>query len=123
MDLYGQTIAEWGGLLGMDGLTPDGKGVLALDMEMLGRVQIERREHAIFVTLARDWPAHAARAALTALAVCSWRENHPWPINPGAAGNSISLTASLSAENMTVHELDKLLEYLPRLMDRIEEAG
>ncbi len=129
MELFAQTIAEFGRNLGIDSLAPGASGAVELTIEQVGILQLEEQGDDALVTLARPWPAHAEKAARTALALCHWRENHPWVINPGAKGTNrddarlFLFTARCPLRDFDVPALEKILGHLSNLMDAAEKAG
>ncbi len=129
MELFDQTIAEFGRRLGIDSLAPGASGTVDLSIEQVGRLQIEELDEVALVTLARPWPEHASKTALAALALCHWRENHPWTINAGALKSAaqgtelLLFTARCPLRAFDVPALDRMLGYLSNLMDAAEKAG
>ncbi|MDR3077413.1 MAG: type III secretion chaperone SycN [Planctomycetota bacterium] len=124
MGIFASAIAEFGNRLNLPGLTPGASGRVDLSIEKLGRLQIEEADGFALVTLARPWPAHAARAALTALDLCHWRENHPWPLNAGAKdGEWLLFTAGIPLPDFSLPELERALNHLSGLLDAVEKAG
>lgn len=124
MDLFTQTIHEFGRHLGMDSLAPAQGGCVDLAIENVGRFQIEKDDDMVNLILARPRPQHSENTARTALALCHWRENHPWPIHAGLIGEETLLfVARMPVTTMDVPTLDRALAYLSELLDRVEKAG
>lgn len=124
MDLYVDTLAEFGRRLGLSSLAPNDANRVELHIEKIGLIQIEPVEDGVLFTLARPWPLHAERTAMTALSLCHWRENHPWPINAGARGTErLLFTAWVAREDFLVPTLDRVIDHLARLHDAVERAG
>lgn len=129
MELFAHTVSEFGRTLGIDSLAPGASGTVDLRIEKAGRLQLEEQDETALVTLARPWPAHAETAARAALALCHWRENHPWTISPGAKGTErdgerlILFTARCPLRDFDAQTLEKILCRLSNLMDAVEKAG
>jgi len=124
LDLFAQTLDDFGKRLGLHSLAPGTSGAVELTIERAGRVGIEVSDDRVLVTLARHYPPHASRAAITALDLCHWRGGHPWPVNAGAKGTEwLSFTAAVPMPEFDVPTLEKALPYLSNLLDAVERAG
>lgn len=124
MELFEDVTREFGRRLGIPSLSPGAAGGVDLVVERIGRLQMEQSGDFVLVTLARNWPAHAEAAAITALSLCHWSENHPWPVNAGAKGSEwLTLTARIPLREYDVPTLDRLIGYLSNLLDAVEKAG
>jgi type III secretion system chaperone SycN len=122
--LFRSLAAEFGHRLGLERLEPNASGCLDLTIERLGQLQLEALEETILVTLARAWPEHAERTAQTALSLCHWRENHPWPVHAGALGEEwLSFTVCVPARELELPVLERQINFLSGLMDAAEKAG
>lgn len=123
-ELLRSLVADFGHRLGLERLEPNASGCLDLNIERLGRLQMEAVEGTILVTLARPWPRHSERTALTALALCHWRENHSWPVHAGALGEEwLSFTVCVPARELDLPALEKQIDLLAGLLDATEKAG
>ncbi len=121
MSVFDETIAAFGRQLGIDGLEPDAAGVVSLEIERTGLVQLQKTGDQVLATLARDWPPQSEGLAEKLLGLCHWRENHPWLLNPGMLGESkLCLTATLAENSFTPQEMDALLAYLAEALDGLE---
>lgn len=124
MNLYRETLTEFGRTLGLPSLSPGATGGVELTIEKVGTLQMEEGEECVLVTLARPWPPHGENTSRAALTLCHWRENHPWPINPGAKGKEwLTFTARVPLIDFSVQTLDKLLGALVGLHEEVEKAG
>ncbi len=129
MEMFSRTVSEFGRSLGIDSLAPGASGAVELVIEQVGRLQMEEAGDDILVTLARAWPAYSSKTARAALALCHWRENHPWVVNPGAKGKErdearlILFTARCPLRDFDTPALAKMLAYLSDLMGAVEKAG
>ncbi len=129
MGIFENTIAEFGRNLGIDSLAPGASGTVDLQIEQVGQLQLEEAGETALVTLARPWPAHAEKAARAALALCHWRENHPWPVAPGAKGTDrdgerlILFTARCPLREFDAPAIEKIARLLSNLVDAVEKAG
>lgn len=121
--LYAQTIDEFAHRLGLPALKPAGDGSVALNVEKVGRLFLDPFEGGALVTVARPWPHHAEKTASTAVALCHWRECHPWVVNAGIMTlDWISFTATLPMREFRLSVVEKVVDYLSVLLDRVEEA-
>ncbi len=117
MDRFGQTLADFGRRLGMDRLPVGPGGAASLDIERIGRLDLESDGERVFVTLARPVPP-SLRPAEAALALAHWRENHPWPVHAGMRGGEwLAFTAVLPETEFDVPALERALPYLSGLLD------
>ena len=124
MDQFARTLDDFAKRLGLPALAAGGSGAVELAIERVGRLGIESAGDRALVTLARPYPPHASHAAATALGLCHWRENHPWPIHAGAKGTEwLAFTAVVPLPEFDVPALEKLLPYLSNLLDAVERAG
>lgn len=124
MDIFAESVGDFGRHLGINGLQPGASGSVDLSIEQIGRLQLEREGDVALITLARAWPRHAARAARAALDLCHWRENHPWAIQAGVKGEEwLLFTVRLPLTQLDVPTLDRILGYLSNLQDAVEKAG
>lgn len=124
MNLYAETVSDFGRRLGLASLAPSQSGGVELTIERIGILQMEEAEDCVLVTLAREWPQYASRAAQSALALCHWRESHPWPISAGAKGEEwLSFTARVPLSGFDVPALESLVDRLAKLHDAVERAG
>ena len=124
MDLFAQTLDDFAKRLGLPSLAPGTSGAVELTIERVGRLGIEAVGDRVLVTLARPYPPHASRTAVAALALCHWREGHPWPVNAGAKGTEwLTFTAAVPLPEFDVPALEKVLPYLSNLLDAVERAG
>lgn len=124
MDIFADTVAGFGSRLGMPGLALNPGGSVDLSIERIGRLQLEERNGVALVTLARKRREHAENGAATMLRLAHWRENHPWTIHPGMKGEEwAAFTASVPVNELDVPALERLVGYLAKLMDAVEQAG
>lgn len=122
-DAFMRLVDDFGRRLGLSGLAPGANGVVEMTIERLGRLQLEPAGEGVLISLARPWPEYAASTALAALEQCHWRENHPWPIHPGAKGGEwLVFTASAPARELDPPLLERIIGYLADLLDRTERA-
>jgi len=124
MNLFAQTLDGFARRLGLPSLAPGATGAVELDIERVGRLGIEQAGDWALVTLARPYPPHAEKAASTALGLCHWRQNHPWPVHAGAKGAEwLAFTAAVPLAEFDVPALEKAVSYLSALLDAAEQAG
>lgn len=124
MDLFLRCIDDFGRSLGIDGLRPGDNGVVDLEIENVGRLQLEAKGELACLTLARPWPLHAAHAAAAALSLCHWDRDNPWPTHAGALGDEwLTMSVFLPMTELDVPALERALPYLSRLLDDVAEAG
>lgn len=123
MNLFAQLIADFGRRIGVAGLAPNDTGVVDLEIERLGRLQLEERDGRVFVTLARARPGHDDGVYRRLLDACHWRHAHPWPLHPGAKGDDLlTLTAVERVEDVDVPELERVIGYVANAMDSAESG-
>lgn len=123
-ELFDSTLEQFAGRLGLASLPRGRDGGAELAIEQIGRLQMELADGQVLVTLARPYPSHAEKTARAALALCHWRENHPWPVHAGARGAEwLSFTARLPEGEFDLPALERLVGELSRLLDAAERAG
>jgi type III secretion system chaperone SycN len=124
MDTFSQTLDAFAKRLGLPSLDPGASGAVDLSIERVGRLGIEHASDRALVTLARPYPPHAEKAASTALGLCHWRQNHPWPVHAGAKGTEwLAFTAAVPLTEFDVPALERAVPYLSALLDAVEQAG
>ncbi len=123
IDMFADTVAAFGRRLGLASLAPDASGVVELGIETVGRLQLEADGDFALVTLARARAPHRKGAAFAALALCHWRETHPWTVHAGMKdGEWLLFAARVPLAEFDVPALDQALGYLSGLLDMAEKA-
>lgn len=123
-DPLSRILDEFARRLGLASLPRGPGGAVEFTVERAGTVHIEPVRGGVGVTLARRRPPHAEGAARAALALCHWRENHPWPIHAGMKGTEwLTLTAAIPAGEFAPPVLERALAVLSNLQDALEGTG
>lgn len=119
-----EAIAEFGHNLGMSGLNWSESGVIALDFDRRGTLYLEDHDDGLLIYLARNIDSAGTRLRVlqTALQLCHHRQRLPYPVQPGLNGDStLTFLVHLPVENITLPELERVLETLTRLHDAAQQ--
>jgi type III secretion system chaperone SycN len=116
-------IAEFGHNLGMPGLNWSDSGVIVLDFAIRGTLFLEDHDDALLMYLVRTIDSAADRLSVlqTALQLCHYRERLPYPVQPGLSTDAkLTFFVQLAAADVTLPELERILETLTRLHDAVQ---
>lgn len=124
MGVFEDFLADFGRRLGLERLSPGPGGSVDLNIEKVGRLQLEESGDWFLATLARPAQPHAINSARALLEQAHWRENHPWTIHPGMKGDEWrTLTARVPLAEIDVPMAERMIEALSRQLDAVEAAG
>lgn len=113
-------IAEFGRRMGMPGLAFPPSGVVALDVEGLGRLHIERRNDAgeVLVYVTRPLPAYDRDAPRRVLALCDYRLGLPVVLTGGVHNDTLMLLVRMPEREFTAGALEAHVRVLGDLVRR-----
>ncbi len=113
-------LSEFGRRMGLQELAFGQNGLVALDVERLGRLHLEKNERAgrteLLVYLARPCPAHDRQAPERALALCHYRHPRPFPLSAGVHGDQAIVLTRLPEREATAANLEKAVLLLADAM-------
>lgn len=112
-------IARLGQRMGIAGLALSPDGMMALDVEGMGRVYFERKAEELLVYLARTAPSHDRGMPRRLLAACHYAKAHPVPLSGGMHKEQAILLTRMPERNVTAASLENAVSYLTRQMDGV----
>lgn len=110
-------IAQLGQRMGIAGLALSPEGMMALDVEGMGRVYFERRGEELLLYLARSAPPYDHGMPRRILAACHYSKAHPFPLSGGMHKGQAILLTRLPERGVTTAFLENAVQYLSRQMD------
>ena len=122
MSLSDEVLAEFGRSMGMEGLAWPESGVVVLDFANRGVLYLEDRDETLLIYLSRDIDMRDGKLKFlsTALRLCHYRQGLPYVVQVGLRGeSSLVFLVRLSAYELTLPELERVLEVLSDLHDRV----
>ena len=118
-----QEIAEFGRRMGLPSLALDANGLVALQVEGMGQLHLEKRVDngavELLLYLARPCPAHAATVPERALALCHYRHAHALPLSAGMYKEQLLLLTRLDERESTAASMEKAVLLLADIMNTI----
>lgn len=113
-------IAEFGRRMGMPGLTFPSSGIIALDVEGLGRLHIERKddEDEVLVYITRTLPSYDKEAPRRVLELCDYRQGLPFVLAGGVYDDRLMLLVRLPQREFTAGVLEADIRILESLVRR-----
>lgn len=126
-----QEIAEFGRRMGLPSLSLDERGLVALDVEHMGRLHLERAESApapcggagdgpaLLVYLAAPCPPHDKDAPARVLELCHYRHGHPMPLTGGVHRDRYVLLTRLTERETTAASLENATKFLAAMLEKV----
>ena len=111
-------LAEFGRRMGMHGLTFPSSGIIALDVDGLGRLHLERRddEDELLVYVTHSLPVHDREAPRRVLELCDYRKGLPVVLTGGVYNDQIMLLIRLPQRELTAGLLEAHIRILGELV-------
>jgi type III secretion system chaperone SycN len=102
--------------MGIAGLRFGERGVVRLRLESLGQLGIERLPDEVLIYLLRNVPVGEAKHLRKALAICHYREGHPFVVQTGMRGDDqLVFLVRIPEREFTVQAIEQTVELLDRL--------
>ncbi len=124
MSISDDLLVEFGHSLGLDGLAWSDTGVVVLDFANRGVLYLEDQDEVLLVYLVRDIDVRESKLQLlhTALTLCHYREGLPYVVQVGLRGEaSLVFLVRFMSYEVTLPELERVLELLSQLHDNVQE--
>ncbi|MDR3175519.1 MAG: type III secretion chaperone SycN [Desulfovibrio sp.] len=112
-------IAQFGRRMGIADLAFSPEGMMALEVEGIGRVCFERGPESVLVYLARPAPPYDSDMPRRILAACHYGKAHPIPLSGGMHKGQAILLTRMPERNATAASLENAVNYLTRQMNGI----
>jgi len=120
---WNSLISDFGSRLGMYGLGPNSNGVVALAISSIGDLILEPAGEGCLACLSRNLPFVSDKVLKTALTLCHTEEQWPFPVHAGLRGeNRLSFVIQLPPSLMTLPDLERALDQLKTMQDRLASA-
>ena len=115
-------IAEFGRRMGIPTLAFGQNSLLALDVQRMGRLHLEKQEKhgetELLIYLMRPCPAYDSEAPARVLALCHYRHRHPLSLSGGVHKDQIVLLTRLAEKEVTAAAMENAVKFLATVMDR-----
>lgn len=124
-----QEIAEFGRRMGIPSLSLGQGDLLALDVDRMGRLHLEKRndpvrgESELLVYLAAPCPPHDRTAAARVLDLCHYRHGHPMPLSGGVHRDRFVLLTRMPERTVTAAGLENAAKFLAAMMEAAAGAA
>lgn len=119
-------LNEFGRRMGLLGLNFGPDGLVALDVERMGRLHLERGGRAgaeeLLLYLARPFPAHDREAPERALTLCHYRYPRPFPLSAGIHGEQLIMLTRLTERDATAANMEKAVLMLADAMNKVNQG-
>lgn len=120
-------IALLGQRMGISGLIMPPSGILAFDVEGMGRVHFEfiadgRAEGEMLIYLSRPVPEYDRAAPQRLLELAHYNKNHAFPLGAGLHNGQAVLLTRLTERQATAASMENAVSWLARQMDGIAKA-
>lgn len=116
MSWVDDVLREFGRSMGLPNLAFGQRGAVRLSVERLGQLGLERRPDEVLLFLLRPIPVGDARPLRKALAVCHYREGHPFAVQAGLRGDDrLVFVVRIPEREFTVQAIEQGIELLDRL--------
>lgn len=116
-----QEIAEFGRRMGMPTLTLNREGMLALDVDRMGRLNLEKNGEELLVYLTLPCPAHDNDAPARVLSACHYRHNYPFPLSGGVFKDNYLLLTRLSERMVTAVAIENAVKFLASIIEKVAQ--
>ena len=107
-----ESIRQYGRSIGAENLSLDEDGLLRLDFERKGCLQMELVEDALLVYLSRPLPSYDREAAKRILSACSPDRHHAYPLNAAIKDNEVFVLARIPERDVTPPVLEQCIQLL-----------
>lgn len=119
-------LNEFGRRMGLPGLNFGPDGLVALDVERMGRLHLERGGRAgaeeLLLYLSRPFPAHDGEAPERALTLCHYRYPRPFPLSAGIHGEQLIMLTRLTERETTAANMEKAVLMLADAMNKVNQG-
>ena len=112
-------IEQLGKRMGIAELALSAEGMMAFDVDGIGRVFLERKPEELLIYLARSAPLHDRGIAERILAVCHHRNAHPVPLSGGVHKGLAILLTRMAERRASTAFLENTVNYLAQQMNTV----
>jgi type III secretion system chaperone SycN len=112
-------IAQLGQRMGIANLAFSPEGLMAFEVEGMGRVYFERKAEDLLIYLARPAPPYDRDIARRILAVCHYGKAHPVPLSGGLHKEQAVLLTRMAERGVTTAFLENTVNYLAQQMNSV----
>ena len=109
-------IEQLGRRMGLAELALSADGMLAFEVEGMGRVYFEHKAEELLIYLACATPPHDRDIARRILTVCHHRNAHPVPLSGGIHKGQTILLTRIAERNISAALLENTVNYLAQQM-------
>lgn len=110
--------------MGLPPLRFSPQGLIALDIDTMGRLHFERQqrhgEEELLLYLARPCPAHDRTLPERALALCHYHHARAFPLTAGMRGDTLILLTRLPERQATAARIETAVMELAQAMDDLQ---
>ena len=115
-------IEQLGRRMGIANLALSAEGMMAFDVDGMGRVFLDLKSGELLVYLARSVPSHDRGMAGRILAVCHYRNAHPVPLSGGVHNGLAILLTRMAERRVSTAFLENTVNYLAQQMNTVFRA-
>lgn len=122
MSVQAEVLTEFGRSLGIADFRWPASGMAVFEFDVRGTLYLEEQEDVLLVYLVQDIDLRERGPEIlkTALRLCHYRENRPHVVQTGLRDPSkLIFLARLPLREVTLPELEQVLEMLTRLHERV----
>lgn len=112
-------IAQLGRRMGIAGLALSPQGMLAFDVEGMGRLYLECKADALLIYLSRPAPSYDTTLPRRVLALCHYSNAHPVLLDGGIHNGQVILLTRMAERGVTAAALENTVDYLAQQMNRV----
>lgn len=112
-------IAQLGQRMGIANFALSAEGMMALEVDGMGRLYLERKPGELLVYLARPSPPHDRDMPRRLLAACHHGKGHPVPLSAGLHKEQAILLTRMAERDVTTASLENAVTYLARQMNDV----
>lgn len=116
-----RVIGEFGARLGMNGLELNEQGLLIIDIDNVGRVNLELSENKenLYVYISLPYPPYDDTMAFKVLSLCSYHHGHGIALRGGVYNNWALLLMEFNVYNLSAADLENAIRLLADLIEQV----
>lgn len=107
-----ESIRQYGRTIGAQNLSLSEQGLLCLDFERKGRLQMELVEGALLIYLSRHLPGYDREKTSQVLEACSHQRHHPFPLHAALKDDTLFVLARIPERDVTPPVLEQCIKLL-----------